>query len=388
MNPALAMPSDGKEICLIATDAVSFNVLYRGQLEYLVSRNLRLTLICGGSAAEISTLRSRCVGRVVEISFRRNPSLVFDCIALLQLVWHFSWHRYSTILYTTPKAILLGALSTRFTGQQRRIAFFQGRVYENYSGMRRFLFRVFDEVAIRCSNNALFVSHSLLTEYQKEVKGSRDKGLVIGAGSSNGVDTSDFNPDAFPPEHCKELRASYGIKQSDFVIVTIGRITDDKGIGEVAQVAEQVALSQNKIWFLIIGGVETSTAKRHLNRLTALARVRHLDFTSEIAKYLAIADLHLFLSHREGFGNVAIEAAAMGVPTLAFDVVGVRDSVEDGVTGWRCPFGDTLAISEKVVELSKAQMPGELGDIRSWAVSNYCRDVVWTKYADFLINVS
>ena len=379
------MGSERKEICMVVTDAVSLNVLYRGYLEYLARRNVRLTLICGGSAAEVSTLRNRAVGRVVEVSFRRRPNIVFDCIALFQLVWHFSSHRYSTILYTTPKAILLGALSTWLTGQGRRIAFFQGRVYENYSGISRTLFRAFDEIALFCSSEALFVSHSLLDQYMKEVRGSNGKGMVIGAGSSNGVDIKVFNPKAFGLKYRNELRASIGITPSDYVVVSIGRITDDKGIGEVAKVFEQVASLQNRIWLLIIGDVETPTARDQINNITKLPRVRHLDFTPEIAKYFAIADLHLFLSHREGFGNVAIEAAAMGVPTIAFDVVGLQDSVAHEVTGCRFPFGDTLAVSRKIVELSNNNKSAQTENIRSWAKSHYENKVVWANYADFLI---
>ena len=46
------------------------------------------------------------------------------------------------------------------------------------------------------------------------------------------------------------------------------------------------------------------------------------------------AALHVCASDVEGWGQVVIEAAALGVPTLARDVPGLRDSIRDGETGW------------------------------------------------------
>ncbi|MFG1850320.1 glycosyltransferase family 4 protein [Actinomadura geliboluensis] len=61
------------------------------------------------------------------------------------------------------------------------------------------------------------------------------------------------------------------------------------------------------------------------------------------AALVARADLHLSTSQGEGWGLSVIEAAALGVPTVAFDVDGLRDAVRDGTTGWLVREGDDLA---------------------------------------------
>ncbi|REE98512.1 glycosyltransferase family 4 protein [Thermomonospora umbrina] len=58
------------------------------------------------------------------------------------------------------------------------------------------------------------------------------------------------------------------------------------------------------------------------------------------AALVAGADLHLSSSQGEGWGLSVIEAASLGVPTVAYDVDGLRDSVRDGVTGWLVHGGD------------------------------------------------
>jgi glycosyltransferase involved in cell wall biosynthesis len=61
------------------------------------------------------------------------------------------------------------------------------------------------------------------------------------------------------------------------------------------------------------------------------------------AALIARADLHLSSSQGEGWGLSVIVAAALGVPTVAFDVAGLRDAVRDGTTGWLVRDGGDLA---------------------------------------------
>ena len=69
-----------KKLCFVVTDAISFNVLYRGQLEYLANSGCELTLICGGSSAQLDTLRARNIGRVIDYGLVRSPSVWRDLL--------------------------------------------------------------------------------------------------------------------------------------------------------------------------------------------------------------------------------------------------------------------------------------------------------------------
>ena len=70
-------------------------------------------------------------------------------------------------------------------------------------------------------------------------------------------------------------------------------------------------------------------------RSMSLPRVRLHGFVEESEKHALLAQTHLLLvpGTREGWGIVAIEAAAHGVPAVAYDVPGLRDAVVDGETG-------------------------------------------------------
>ena len=67
-------------------------------------------------------------------------------------------------------------------------------------------------------------------------------------------------------------------------------------------------------------------------------------FVPEARKQELVAGslLHLNTSQGEGWGLCVLEAAALGVPTVAFDVPGLRDAIWDGRTGWLVRDGETI----------------------------------------------
>jgi glycosyltransferase involved in cell wall biosynthesis len=80
--------------------------------------------------------------------------------------------------------------------------------------------------------------------------------------------------------------------------------------------------------------------------------------------------LHLNTSQGEGWGLCVLEAAALGVPTVAYDVEGLRDAVRDGQTGWLVRDGEELAdvVERAVKELSDPARRAEMAAAcRSWA---------------------
>ena len=124
------------KICFIMTDAVSFNVLYRNQLEYIRdSSNFEITLICGGSREQLDILRARNLGEVVDLNFQRKPSVVQDAKSLVLLTRYLFTRRFDIVVYLTPKALLLGSIASALTMQKRRVAFSVGRAYENFSSI-------------------------------------------------------------------------------------------------------------------------------------------------------------------------------------------------------------------------------------------------------------
>lgn len=367
-----------KKICFIITDAISFNTLCKGQLEYFTDSKLfDITLICGGDEKQIEILRARNVGRVITMPLLRKPNLVQDIKCLFLLWKYLAVHRFDVIVYSTPKALLLGSLASFFSFQRNRLALVRGRVYENYTGKKRSFFSFLDKLNLAVSHKAIFISDSLRNIYLQEKIISKRKSVLLGSGSSNGVDTKKFFPLVSQDS------------QNKFNIIMVGRICEDKGIKELEQLLSRIATLP--INFTLVGKVEDMQSQNIVDDLlNKYDFLNHIQHTTQPVKYFQQSNLHLFLSHREGFGNVALEAASCNIPTFAYDVVGVRDSVQHDITGLRFSFQDIEGIAQAIEEAVKNPkiFKEKFSKSREWAVENFEQKQVWENYLNFYKKVA
>ena len=100
--------------------------------------------------------------------------------------------------------------------------------------------------------------------------------------------------------------------------------------------------------------------------------VRLHDYLPEAEKQATVARsvLHLSTSLGEGWGLCVLEAAQLGVPTVAYDVDGLRDSVRDGETGWLVRSGERIedVVERALAELADPRRRAEIGAAcRAWA---------------------
>lgn len=218
-----------------------------------------------------------------------------------------------------------------------------------------------------------------MAAFIKDIPISSIKGRVIGNGSGNGIDSNKFSPEVISREKMSKFRHKLGINDSDFIILSVGRICIDKGLKEMIDIVKLIINKESCIRFIILGKIEDEKNFKHLLNLDPKGKVIHVDFVNDVAPYFSIADIHLFLSHREGFGNVAIEAAAMGVPTIAFDVVGVKDSVAEGISGMRFKLGDSKSIANIIVKFmhEPKKMKQQFINSREGAIKNFSNKNVW-----------
>lgn len=362
-----------KKVCLIVTDAVSFNTLYSGQIEFLRDKSdFSITLISGDELSEIKKLQARDVGTVLNFGFKRKPSLIADMISLKKLFVFFLFNRFDLIVYSTPKALLLGSLASSLTFQKKRIAMIRGRAYENFTGKNRKVFSLLDKVSLRLSTETLFISNSLKELYLQEGLVEPVKVSILGLGSSNGVDTTRFLPST--------------TKNNVFTAVMVGRICLDKGIKDLLEVLDRI--NNKNIRIFLFGSVEGSESQAVLDDIVNKhSFVKYCGKTNNVEDVFKQAHLHLFLTHREGFGNVAIEAASSGVPTFAYNVVGVKDSVKEGLSGKRFAVGDYDGIATAIDDASTdPSFLQKYSEARSWVVKNFEQKEVWRNHLEYFNN--
>jgi glycosyltransferase involved in cell wall biosynthesis len=149
----------------------------------------------------------------------------------------------------------------------------------------------------------------------------------------------------------------------DPAVVYLGRLVGHKRVERVVALAADLAGDWPELHVHVVGrGPEFGPLAARANEPDVAGRVHLRGFLSEADKnaVLSGARLNVTASEFEGWGLTVIEAAALGVPTVAYDVAGLRDSVRHGVTGWLVRDGESL---DDVVRLALK----ELGDPRTRA---------------------
>ena len=359
------------KVCFLITDAISFQMLCRSQFEYFKENsNFDMTFISGGDEQDFTKLIKREVGNVFDAKLVRKPSIIQDIKSLVTLICYFSANRFDLVVYSTPKALLLGSIATSVTRHSNTIAIIRGRAYENFSGRKRKVYELLDKISLSNSKKVIFISASLKEAYLKEGLVSQSKSYLLGSGSSNGVNTDKFQP--------RNINSG-----SPFTVLVAGRICNDKGIHDLAEIVGRI---RNKnIIFKLVGPIEDASSEALLFSLMSNnPNIIHIPYTDNIEHHFIEADLHLFLSHREGFGNVAIEAASCGISTFAYDIIGVKDSVKEGISGRKFDFKDTVSISKAIEEAAlDPHFHSKYPLAREWAIKNFAQEKVWNNLLEF-----
>jgi glycosyltransferase involved in cell wall biosynthesis len=133
-------------------------------------------------------------------------------------------------------------------------------------------------------------------------------------------------------------------------LVTIARLEPQKDHGTLLRALAQL---QSTAWELeVIGdGPLRSQALALAAELGIAHRVRFLGARRDIAAQLARHQLFALISHWEGFPRSILEAMRAGLPVVASDVGGVRESVTDGETGFLAPRDDVAAVRARLALL-------------------------------------
>ena len=249
--------------------------------------------------------------------------------------------------------------------------------------LKKKVFQGLDTLSFALSHEVLFVSESLLSVCLEEKILKKSKASVIDNGSFNGINVDLLQPVAQIEK--ESLKKKYKVPVNTFVIGVVGRVCDDKGFKDIEYISEK--LRDENVYFIFIGDFEDDIGKTVVEKVVEDNKGIYIPANSNVHEVFQCADLHLFLSYREGFGSVAIEAASCAVPTFAYDVVGVKDSVKEGVSGRKFNFQDMSSVTEAIRDAATdKEFEKRYPDARDWAIANFERKQLWQSYLSFYMS--
>jgi glycosyltransferase involved in cell wall biosynthesis len=374
------MSEHRKKICMLAATPLTIHFFLKPHLVALAKEHDVTLMVNLNNDQYLPPLELPVT--IIDIPMARKMAPFSDLRCLIRLVGLFRETKYDLLITVVPKAGLLGMLAGAFLVIPRRLHIFQGEVWANLEGFKRKLLHNCDWITASLATNVLAVSASERSFLIEQKVVSPQKIKVLGAGSIGGVDLQRFLPDIKKRE---QVRAELGIPSDAMVMIFIGRLAVDKGIHELIGAFHELAQNYQHLWLLLVGPDEESEMQKvELGQIAN--RVKRLPYTKEPESYLATADFLCLPSHREGFGVVIIEAAAMGLPAIASNIYGISDAVIDGETGLLFECGNIVALKSCMESLlADNSLRKTLGLNARVNVEQYFSDqVVVGNYVDYI----
>lgn len=311
-----------KKICYVVTIPLTIRAFFIPQLRYLSEHGFDVTVVCCDDGQLEKELGSGIHFRGIDMP--RGISFGGSIKAISQLKSFFKEQKFDLIQYSTPNAALYASIAAKSAGCGIRNYHLMGNRFLGSKGVGKAILKAIDKTACRLSTSIECVSRSNLEQGAKEGVYPREKATVVWNGSSGGVDLNRFDRSK-REQWRRELRTELGYRDDDFVFGFVGRITRDKGMNELLQAFFQ--LNDGSKLF-IIGYEDVGTLEPELwKKAVDSSQVQIHAPSEEIEKYYAVFDALVLPSYREGFGNVVIEAAAMGTPAVISDIPGPIDAV-------------------------------------------------------------
>ncbi|NDC39065.1 MAG: glycosyltransferase [Proteobacteria bacterium] len=176
-----------------------------------------------------------------------------------------------------------------------------------------------------------------------------------------------------------EAKRLLGIASERFVLgFGAASLTDEnKGFPRFLQVADQVADQLGSIDALVFGegiaGAGSAKVKLHSLGRVSSPRLQSLVYSA--------MDVFVVTSRMETFGQVATEAQACGTPVWAFDVGGLPDAIQDGVTGKLIPYADITAMADSICSEKAGGNLSAMG-VRGaeWVRKDFCVEKMAEQY--------
>lgn len=197
-------------------------------------------------------------------------------------------------------------------------------------------------VFLRITHNSCGCTLAPTKQMADELKAMGFKNTAV---LSRGVDTELFSPD----RRDEQLRAEWGAKPEDRVVVYVGRVASEKNIDLAVKAFRRSRSESRKSVMVIVGdGPEREPLQAKYSDIVFAGMRKGED----LARHYASSDIFLFPSITETFGNVVTEALSSGLAVVTYDYAAGRELIESGVDGLLAPFDQP----DQFIETAKVAM--------------------------------
>lgn len=163
---------------------------------------------------------------------------------------------------------------------------------------------------------------------------------------SRGVDTTLYSP----ARRDEALRRSWGLAPGALGVMCVGRLAPEKNLSLALEAFEAIRRQRPDARMILVGDGPLRASLERAHPQVVFAGMRIGD---DLAAHYASADLFLFASQTETFGNVTLEAMASGLCPVAYDYAAAAEVVRDLGNGGLARFGDAEGFIERALQLAR-----------------------------------
>ncbi|OQD43085.1 glycosyltransferase family 1 protein [Croceivirga radicis] len=331
---------------IIRTAAVpsSLHGLLHGQLAFL---NQYYTVIGVASKGPLLQETAKREGiRTKAITIRRNISPIQDLKSLFVLYLFLKREKPLLVHSITPKAGLLSMVAAYFAGVPYRLHTFTGLIFPTQTGLKKKLLIFFDRIICKAATHIYPEGNGVKKDLQN-YRITKKPLKIIAYGNVNGINLNHFDPERYTPTEINTIKATLCIPKNHIVFVYVGRLVNDKGINELATAYATLKNKYDNCSLLLVGSAEGETdllPKKTLALLSTVPNLISVGQQKDIRPFLAVSNLFVFPSYREGFPNVVLEACAMQLPCIVTNINGSNEIITHNVNGTVIPAQNTDAL--------------------------------------------
>ena len=328
-------------------------------LDWLLGPQLRAFAAAGyeviGMSApgpHVEHLEAMGVRHVAVPAFTRSNDPRQDLRALVQLAKLIRQVRPDIVHTHNPKPGILG----RILGRLLRVPLVVNTQHGLYAQpsdrwQRRLPVYAAERVAAAFGHAELVQNPEDVETLTKTLRIPERKVRLLG----NGIDLHRFDPAAVPVGTRERLRTEWGVGDDEVLFGTVGRLVREKGFVEILEAAHRMREAGLNARLVVVGPAEPGKADAIEPALVDRARAEGVIFTgqrTDMVECYSAMDVFITASWREGFPRAAMEAAAMGLPTVGSDIRGNRQVIDDGVTGVLVPVRSPVELADALGALA------------------------------------
>lgn len=369
-----------KKLIRITTVPISLEKLLSGQLRFMNSfyevtavSSAKENLQKIGESQEVNTF---------HLGMTRKITPIQDFIAIVKLFFYLKNKKPFIVHTHTPKAGLVGMIASKLANIPIRLHTVAGLPLMEATGSKRKLLDFVEKLTYMCATKVYPNSNGLYDFILENDFTKKDKLKVIANGSSNGINTSYFDPKLFSNKDITTLQNNLGINPEDFVFIFVGRIVADKGINELILAFERLSSEVDNVKLLLVGPLESDLDPLTPKTLRVIAddkKIISVGFQNDVRSFFAISDALVFPSYREGFPNVVMQAGAMGLPSIVTNINGCNEIIIEGQNGTIVEVKNINALFKAMKKMKEDNDFRTLlkKNARDMIVHRYEQDVVW-----------